>query len=166
MTQPNQQNLPKDKFLMLAVNLLHRHFIAPGRTEAKRLYREIQEGRTAALTTVRMEDQSTLSFKLVLDHSEFPGRLNFSAFRAGLSTLMGNIARTVQAEKEVTVFNMTDRPDSVLFGITGVVVEDGQPSVMALGADTGGQVGAVTLQLMYLDPKQFASSASAAGGTA
>jgi hypothetical protein len=155
MSQLAQQNIPKDKFLIIAINLLHRYFIAAGRTPAKRLFREIHEGLTVPLTAVRMEDDSTVSFKLCMDHSEYVGQLNFSAFRGGLGVLLGNTSRALQSKQEVTVFNMDQRPGSVLFGVTGVSVADGRPSVMALGADVDGQPGTVTLRLMYLDPAQF-----------
>jgi hypothetical protein len=170
MPSIGQQSIPKDKFLMLSINLLHRQFIALGRTEAKRLYREIQEGRTAPLSTVKMEDNSTVRFQLTLDGSEYPGKLNFSAFRASLSLLLGNVSRALQEGRDVAVFSMKERPESVLFGITAVTVEDSQPSVMALGADLENKAGAIILRLMYLDPAQFAraqtATAAAEAGTA
>lgn len=156
MSQPAKQTIPKEKFLVIAVNLLHRQFIAAGRAQAKRLYREIREGKLVPLTTVKMEDDSTVRFRLSLDHSEFGGHLNFGAFRGGLSVLLGNLARALQDQRDITVFNVQQRPESVLFGITGVTMEGDRTSVMVLGADTHGQAGVVTLRLMYLDPAQFA----------
>lgn len=149
------QSIPKDKFLYIAINLLHRQFIAAGRTQAKRAYNMVREGKVVAITAVKMEDDSTVRFMLSLDHSEFKGHLNFGAFRAGLSTLLGNISRALQDKREVTVFNMEQRPGALLFGVTGVTVEKDQPCVMVLGADLEGQPGTVTLRLMYLDPDQF-----------
>ncbi|MEE4145981.1 MAG: hypothetical protein V2I26_14345 [Halieaceae bacterium] len=156
MSQPAQQTIPKEKFLVLAVNLLHRYFIAGGRAQAKRLYREIREGKLVPLTSVKMEDDSTVRFSLSLDHSEFGGHLNFGAFRGGLSVLLGNLARALQDRQDITVFSVEQRQESVLFGITGVTVDGDRTSVMVLGADTQGQAGFVTLRLMYLDPAQFA----------
>lgn len=156
MSQPSQQTIPKEKFLVIAVNLLHRHFIAAGRAQAKRLYREIREGKPVALTTVKMEDDSTVRFRLSLDHSEFGGHLNFGAFRGGLSVLLGNLARALQDKRDITVFSVEQRQQSLLFGITAVTVDAGRTSVMVLGADPEGQVGVITLRLMYLDPAQFA----------
>jgi len=150
-----RQTIPTDKFLLIAMNLLHRHFIGAGRTQAKRLYRELREGRTVPITRVIMEDESTVRFRLSLDHSEFAGDLNFSAFRGGLSVLLANIARALQDKREVTLFSAEQRTDSLLFGITGMTVEDDRPNVLALGADTREQAGAITLKLMYLDPAQF-----------
>ena len=70
--------------------------------------------------------------------------------------LLGNLARALQDQRDITVFNVQQRPESVLFGITGVTMEGDRTSVMVLGADTHGQAGVVTLRLMYLDPAQFA----------
>jgi len=156
MPQTTPKSIPKDQFLVIAINLLHRHFIAAGRTAAKRLYRDVFEGRTVPITTVKMEDASTVAFRLSLDHSEFAGHLNFGAFRGGLSVLLGNISGALQDKREVTVFSVEQRPGSVLFGVTGVTVDGERTSVMVLGADTGEQAGLVTLRLMYLDPAQFA----------
>ena len=148
------QSIPTNQFLTIAINLLHRHFIASSRTQSKRLYRDVQEGRIVPLTAVKMEDESTLRFSLSLDHSEFAGHLNFGAFRGGLCVLLGNISRALQHKDKVTVFSQ-EKAGSVLFGVTGVTVEGGRTSVMVLGADVEGQAGAVTLRLMYLDPAQF-----------
>ena len=163
MANSVQQGISKDKFLVIAINLLHRHFIACGRTMAKRLFQEIQKGRTVPITTVTMEDESTVRFQLSLDHSEVKGPLNFGAFRAGVSVLVGNISQALKEEREVTVFNREQRPESMLFGITGVTLEDNAPRVLALGADVTGQGGPITLQLMYLDPAQLNQRDDAAG---
>lgn len=53
---------------------------------------------------------------------------------------------------------MQHREQSVMFGVTGVTVEQGQPNVLVLGADTSGPPGNVLLRLMYLDHRQFAAA--------
>jgi hypothetical protein len=155
MAQNPPQSIPRDKFLMIAINLLHQQFLGATRTQSKQGYRELESGSTLGITTVKMEDESTLRFSVELDHSEFQGQLNFGAFKASLSNLLGNLARVLQEKKEVTVFSVEGGPDSVLFGITGVTVQDSRPNVMVLGSQLGGEAGAVTLRLMYLHPDQF-----------
>jgi hypothetical protein len=155
MAQNSQHTIPTDKFLTIAVNLLHRQFIDTTRTQAKQVYREIETGRAQGMTTVKMEDESTVRFSVALDSSEFQGQLNFGAFKASLSTLLGNLVRALQEKTEVTVFSIEGSSDSVLFGITGVTVADERPNVMVLGSDVGQEVGAMTLRLMYLNPEQF-----------
>ena len=151
-----QQTIPTDKFLLIAVNLLHQQFVGAARTQAKRVYRELETGRLLRMTTVKMEDESTLRFSMVLDHSEFQGKLNFGAFKASVSILLGNLVKALQEKKEITIFNVEGSPNSVLFGITGIIMEGEQPNVMVLGSDVGEEAGAVTLRMMYLNPDQFA----------
>jgi hypothetical protein len=155
MAGNSPQNIPKDKFLLIAVNLLHRQFVSAGRTQAKRVYRDLEEGRVLPITTVKMEDESTVRFSVSLDHSEFRGKLNFSAFRASLSILISNLARAVQEKQNIPVFSVENNPDSVLFGITGITIEQEQANVLLLGTNVQGGAGAVTLRLMYFDPEQF-----------
>lgn len=161
MSQTSSGTMPTDKFLKIALNLLHRQFIAGGRTEAKQLYRRLLEGDTTHITTVEMEDRSRVPYGLAMDCSEFEGKLNYGAFRASLVTLLGNISRVLEEGREVTVFNRDQRPDSLLFGITGVTMEQDKPNVLVLGADVGGRKPAVILRLMYLDPRQFQEQESA-----
>jgi hypothetical protein len=166
MAQIPQQNIPTDKFLIIAVNLLHQQFVAAGRTQAKRVYRELEAGRILDMTRVKMEDESILQFSVGLDHSEFQGKLNFGGFKASLSTLLGNLARALQQKAEVTVFSVQGNSNSVLFGITGATVEDNRANVMVLGCDVGDEVGAVTLRLMYLNPDQFTRQSAEDGADA
>lgn len=165
MAHNPQQTIPTEKFLLIAVNLLHRQFVAATRTQAKQVYREIESGRILGMTTVKMEDESTVRFSVALDHSEFRGQLNFGAFKASVSTLLGNLAKAVQQKKDVTVFSMEGGANSVLFGITGVTVERDLANVMVLGTDVSDQPGLVTLRLMYLNPEQFARQDGQATGT-
>ena len=164
MSQPGDQTIPKEKFLLIAMNLLHREFIAATRTDAKNLFKEILDGRTVPITKVQMEDNSRVKFSLALDYSEYQGRLNYGAFRAGLATLLGNISQALQEDRDVAVFNPEQRPASMLFGITGVTVEDDKPRVLVLGADVGSGGPAVTLRLMYLDHHQFIDQDASATG--
>ncbi len=155
MPQYKNQSMPREKFLMMAVNLLHRAFVESTRTEAKNTYREIAEGRAVHLTTVQMEDGSTSRFGIRLDQSEYRGKLNYGAFRASLATLINNIGQALKDQREVNVFNAQDNPDTLLFGVTSVTLEDDIPNVMVLGAELGSRTGESTLNLMYLDPSQF-----------
>ena len=155
MSQFQTQSIPQDKFLRMAVNLLHKTFVESARTDAKNAFREIADGRAAHLTTVRMEDGSTSRFNLRFDHSEYRGKLNYGAFRASLATLIGNISQALQDEREINVFNANADPNTMIFGVTAVTVEEDTPNVMVLGAELGNRAGESTLSLLYLDPSQF-----------
>jgi hypothetical protein len=161
MAQLQTQSIPREKFLLMAINLLHKAFIESARTDAKNVYKDISAGKAIHLTTVKMEDDSTVRFNLSMDHSEFRGKLNYGAFRASLATLIANITEALREEKEFPVFNADESDGNMIFGITAVTVEEEKPNVMVLGADVGGQGAATMLRLMYLDPEQFAARETA-----
>lgn len=155
MAQHQTQSIPREKFLLMSVNLLHKVFHEASRTEAKRVYREISEGRPVHLTKVQMEDRSTVRFDLSLDHSEYRGRLNFGNFRNSLMVLIAQLTQALRDERNITVFTADNDPDVMIFGVTGVTWQDGEPSVLVLGADAGEGQPSVMLKLMYLDHSQF-----------
>jgi hypothetical protein len=157
MAQFQTQSFPREKFLLMSANLLHKALVEAARTDAKNIYKEIAGGKAIHLTTVQMEDKSTLRVSLSLDHSEFRGKLNYGAFRASLATLIANITQTLRDEKEFPVFNADGDTAAMIFGITALTVEEELPNVMVLGSELGSQAGATRLRLMYLDPQQFSS---------
>lgn len=165
MAKTKAHSLPRDQFLTVAVNLLHKVFIEAGRTDAKNLYRALAEGKRVALTNLKMEDGSSVRFDLNLDHSEFDGSLNYGAFRASLRALLGNLAHALQEEKEIQTFTADGGKTQTIFGVTGVTVEEDTPAVMVLAADSSDSQPAVLLQLMYLDHTQFAEAPAKASET-
>lgn len=154
-----QKSLPTDKFLTVAVNLIHKALIEPSRTEAKSLYRDLEEKKTVPLTNLRMEDGSMVRFDLSLSHEHYQGRLNFTSFRTGLTMLLSSVAEAIKEPESLRSFANESSPGSVMFGITALTAEDGKPSVLVLGADSGRGGPNVELQLMYLDPSQFEQTA-------
>jgi hypothetical protein len=145
-----------DKFLTVAANLLHKALIEPSRVQAKGLFRQLQEGRCMPLTRLQLEDRSTVRFDLSLEHSAYVGRLTFGALRAGVSLLINNIGEGLRAGKTPPCYSSEHNPNLLLFGVTAVTVEDQKTSVLALGADLSRNEPVVELQLVYLDPSQFA----------
>jgi hypothetical protein len=159
MAQIQTQAIAQDKFLMLSVNLLHKALVEPTRTETKTLYKALSEGKAVPLATVQMEDKSNARFSLALEHSEFRGKLNYGAFRGSVTTLINNISQALTEEKELKVFNAQQEGGAMIFGVTALTVEDGEPNVMVLAAEPGTENELTKLQLMYLDPQQFAAAA-------
>jgi hypothetical protein len=156
MAQSQIQSMPQDKFLLVAVNLLHKAFIEATRTEAKALYRQLASDKVVNLTKVQLVDKSTAAFQLSLAHSEFQGGINFGAFRASVKTLVGNIAQALREERELKVFNALNDGGARIFGVTAVTLEANRRNVMVLAVDSGKTGDTTVLQLMYLDPTQFA----------
>jgi len=155
MASFESQTIARDKFLLIAVNLLHRALVAPTRTRCKRAYRELAAGRAVALPAVEMEDRSTARFAVALDSSEFRGRLNFGAFRASLEPLVTNLARALREHREIPVFDAQSPGGGSIFGVTGATDVTGEVNVLVLGTGAARPDGVMMLRLMYLNPSQF-----------
>ena len=158
MSQLQQQSLSRKSFLTVANNILFKAVLDAARTDAKNLFKAVEEGKRVALMTVRMENNADVRFELSLDCSEFRGRLNYGSFRSSLGILVASISQHLEADKEVPVFT-EQAGNSMLFGVTGPTEEDGEVNVLMLAADVS-RVGAVHLRLQYMDPEQFQAPAS------
>jgi len=158
MAQHQTQTIPREKFLLMSVNLLHKAFLETTRTNAKNVYKEMAEGKIVHLTNVQMEDRSTVRFDLALDHTEYRGKLNFASFRNSLTVLIAQLTEALRAKKNITVFTADNDPNVMIFGVTGVTMQDGKPSVLVLAADAGSDQASVMLKLLYLDHSQFGES--------
>lgn len=158
MATTQTKSLPTDQFLNMAINLLHKAFIEQNRTEAKKLFRAVAEGRIVPLTNVQMEDKSVVRFDIGLEHSEYRGKLNFGAFRASLSTTLANLVKAIQGGHKITTFSAENNANSLIFGITGVTMENDIPAVMVISVQVSERGAAVMLRPMYLNYEQFLES--------
>ena len=158
MAQYQTQSIPRERFLIIAINLLHQSLVDAARTDAKNAFKVLAEGKVMPLTNVRMADQSIVRFDVQLDDSEFVSNLNFGAFKTSLALLISNLSQALEAEKSIPAFNAENSPAMMMFGITAVTYENNQPNVMVLGSDSSSGEASVKLKLMYLDPNQFAEA--------
>ena len=163
MSQTQTQSIPRDQFLRMAANLLHKTLLEVPRTQAKNTFKELSQGRPFHLATVKMEDESTVRFSVNLDHSEFRGKLNFGAFRTSLGLLVSNLGQALIDNKEFTVFSEKTNPDVMIFGVTAVTREADNTNVMVLGTDISDGQPSVLLRLLYLDESQFIEPKTAGG---
>ena len=158
MASTQSQSIPRDQFLTMAINLLHRAFIDASRTDAKNLYKSVAEGKVVPLTRVEMEHKSVVRFDVALDHSDYDGTLNFGAFKTSLATLLSNLVNAMQGGDKIPSFTAQDNERSQIIGITGVTVDKDVPAVMVLSVVTSDSDAAVLLRPMYLDYQQFLRS--------
>ena len=154
------QTIPRDQFLTMATNLLHRSLLEAPRTDAKNLYRTMTKGEAVHITTVEMQDKSRVRFDVALDHTEFKGSVNFSAFRSSLALLVANLVKVLTEKTEITVFSAENDPNVMIFGVTAVTEEQGEANIMVLGADSSEGQPSVLLRLMYIDHSQFGDQTS------
>jgi hypothetical protein len=160
MSQLDQQNLSRESFLTMAGNILFKSLLELPRTQAKQVFRKVDEGGRIALITVRMENDADVRFDLSLDSSEFRGRLNYGAFRASVATLVASISQQLKDGVEVPVFS-EQSSGTLLFGVPAPTEEAGEVNVLMLAADLSG-AGSVHLKLQYMDPDQFRAPADTA----
>jgi hypothetical protein len=151
-------SLSQNQFVLVAANLIHRFLIEPGRVDAKKRFRDLEGGQLLALQTVEMEDKSRAQFGLSLDHSEYRGKLNYSAFRSSLEILLVNLSEALKAEKDVASFDSQEDGAAKIFAVTGPTVDAEQVNVLVLGMEPDSTGQATVLKLMYLDPAQFEES--------
>ncbi len=160
MSRFQSSQMSRERFLRISVNLLFKTFIEASRTEAKKLFREIEDGTRVALTEVVMEDGGRVRFDVSLNTELHRGTLNWGGFRRGLLELLQLADKTLNEERKITVFSGKEDPNQMIFGILGTTVEGEHANVLALGANSSA-AGAVELRLMYLDYSQFADAAAA-----
>jgi len=154
-------SMPQERFLRIATNLIYKSFLEASRDEAKKLFRDIEEGKRMPLVRVQMEDDSEVRFDVTLDNSLYDGRLNFTGFRNSLTVLVKNLHDTLENDEQaLKVFRDNDNPNNMMFGVLGITEEEGRVNVLALGADTSPNAeAAIHLQLMFLDKDQFRQQA-------
>ena len=164
LTMQKTKDLNPTQFATIAANLLNQGLLEAGRTAAKRIFRELEEGRRVTLTKLKMEDGGLTRIDLSLDYQAFQGSINYSAFRDGVLALVARLSDTIREGKGVQVFQAIDdnqQPvpaesfNTRLFAVGGLTVHDGTPNVLMLGVQPSRDQPVVTLQLMYVDPNQF-----------
>jgi|SaaInl0LU_22_DNA_1037365.scaffolds.fasta_scaffold01245_8 hypothetical protein len=151
------------QFATIAANLLNQGLLESGRTTAKRMFRELEAGRTVTLTKLRMEDDGLTRIDLRLDKDAFQGTMNYSAFRDGVLSLIASLSDTLREKSSIGVLypivdgqSVTDDYDNLkMFDVGGLTVHGETPNVLMLGVLTSADQPLVTLNLMYVDPEQF-----------
>lgn len=152
------KSLPPDQFLTISANLLNNKLLKAGRTEAKRVFRDIQDGKVVPITYLEMQDKSLVRFDLSLDHTHYKGQLNFTSFRTSLALFLSNAKDTLETADGLRIYQDQDNPRSIMFGVLAVTAEDEEPSILGLCADSSGSEAAIHLKLLYLDTVQFQGS--------
>ena len=160
----NEHTLTEEQLATISANILHQTLIEVSRTVGKRLFRELESGTRIAVTQLRMDDGSEVRMDLKLDCSEFRGALNFSLFRDSVLALLSRLSDTLRDEESaLPVMRLMDEAgqstsERRLFGVPGVIVLDGVPNMLMMGATPSPREPVILIELMYIDPEQFAQS--------
>lgn len=160
----NERTLTDEQFATISANVIHQSLIEVSRTVGKRIFRELEVGKRIAVTQLRMEDESEVRLDVTLDHSEFRGALNFSIFRDSVLALLARLGDTLRDEDtSLPVMRMMDDTGEAsserrLFGVPGLIVVDDVANMLMMGATPSVSEPVVLIELMYIDPEQFAQS--------
>ncbi|MEE4108388.1 MAG: hypothetical protein V2I24_03515 [Halieaceae bacterium] len=149
------KSLPPDQFLTISANLLNNKLLQAGRTEAKRVFRDIQDGKVVPITYLEMQDKSLVRFDLSLDYTHYRGHLNFTSFRTSLALWLHNAKETLEKPDGLRIYQDQNNPRSIMFGVLAITAEGDEPSILGLCADSSGSEAAIHLKLLYLDTVQF-----------
>jgi hypothetical protein len=155
------QNISQEKLLAIAANILDKAFFDSSRVLAKRRFHALEKGDRVFLVNVAMEDRSELSVDVRLDRREARGQYNFTAFRDLVGQLLLAVSQTLKAKQAPPVFSSADgrRWNYLIPAIQRGVERD---DMLIMGLD-GRRPGALTIELMFIDPSQFQSQATSAG---
>ena len=160
----NEYTLTEHQLATISANILHQTLIEVSRTVGKRLFRELESGTRIAVTQLPMEDGSEVRVDLKLDCSEFRGALNFSLFRDSVLALLSRLSDILRdAESALPVMRLMDEAGQTtserrLFAVPGVIVLDDVPNMLMMGATPSPSEPVILIELMYIDPDQFAQS--------
>ena len=167
----DKHTLTDEQFATISVNILHQALIEVSRTVGKRIFRELEAGTRVSLTQLRMQDESQVRLDLTLDHTEFRGALNFSLFRDSVLALISQISETLKNEEvSLPTLRMMDESGQTtserrLYGVPGVIAVEGVVNMLMMGATPSPSEPVVLIELMYINPEQFAQSDASAASS-
>lgn len=153
MSRYSSNNMSPEQFLTLAANCLYQTFFENQRVDAKRMFKELAKGQRVAMIRVNMEDDSQLDLYLRMDNDAYQGKQSFSAFREQLALLLTRIRERFEREEDANLYG-GENTQQQLFNIPAVVTEGDNVNVLVLGFEPA-NLGAMTLNLVYLEPDQF-----------
>jgi hypothetical protein len=153
MAETGSVTLDTPRYVTAAVNLLHAAFIKAPRAQAKRHFARVHGGGTLDLARLKLEGRGDVLFRVVLDHSEYRGKIGFAPFRKQLEQLIGRLAERVRLKLDIAVYT-SEATGELLFNVPSITKNEGTINVLMLGVGKP-EPGITTLRLQFLDPEQF-----------
>ena len=158
MAETSSHTLKNKEVVAVICNMMKMVFFDNTRVNAKRTFRDAEEGKTLRLPALKMQDQSEVPIRLKMDVSKFNGSLSFSYFRNHLGALLNRIAQQMEKD-EVPILVAEDRQQRIVNLPVGHEA-NGQVNVMAVGFNSGKD--GLQINLMFLEPSQFQRKVKAA----
>ena len=153
MSEKQTVDLNLVELVNLAANILNQLFIKAPKQKAKPVFKDIKQGKSFALGSVKIQDTLQSSLQLALDYSEFRGPgFNFDVFETALRGILQQISQKFQAKADLNI--MTSEQGSVLIHLPGMIQMNDQLNVMVMAFDLG-TMETITIKLMFVDPSQY-----------
>lgn len=140
----------------MGANLLVAAFIKQKPENAKKLFKELKQGRQVSAGQLSAEQSNfKLPVKLELDRSEFRGQFNFPNFKVCLESLIHQFQIKVRQDKELKQLGTltNEATGGVLFKIAGPAQIDEDINVLMMAIEPGKDE--LLVRLMFMDPEQF-----------
>jgi hypothetical protein len=160
MSLYRNHSIAPEQLLTLATNVLQQAFFRGPRLEAKRRYQFLDSGRTIFLLKLRLEDGSELEVNLRLDRSEQRSKLNFSAFRQLVGRLVVECVERLNKKQPLNLFANAEQQRTVFLIPAAHQQADDVVDMLVLAVELS-QPGTLLLELMFIDPGQFAQQGAA-----
>lgn len=166
--QSNQKNITLNlvQILDLGCGLLQQIFLKQAEDKAKAFFKELKSGKSIPIGEITLTNPSaeapklpSLPLSLQLDHSEFKGPgFSFPAYKTALSLMIGQIAKTVRAKKDLNILT-NEETGTMLVHQPGVIQIGEQLNVMLLTIESAPKNG-IRLKLIFVDPEQYKTKAA------
>jgi hypothetical protein len=147
-------NLNIDQLLAMALNGLDQYFFKAHKEKARKLYKELVDGKTTDFVSITFkgaEDQP-VKLKLQLDYSEYKGHLTFHTFKLALEQMMKNIGGKLRAKKDLNIFT-SEETGEIIVHLPGLIQDRDNINVLVLGISPS--KSAAIIKLQFLDSDQF-----------
>ena len=158
MSNSSSLKLSNNEVAAVMGNLLKLAFFENTRTNAKRSYRELEDGKKLRLPALTVAEDSRVEVTLTMDMSERRGKLAFSSFKQHLAAVLERMAIEMQ-DNDVPMLASDDGMQRVI-NLPIAHKTGGHINVLALGFHL--QQAELEINLLFLDPAQFASQGASA----
>lgn len=159
MSDVSPQSLSGNEMVSVLGNFLKLVFFDNSRNNAKRCYRDLEEGKRVRLPSLTLADNSRTEVTLSMDISERRGKLAFSTFKKQMAAVLSRIAKEMEAGNDVPLLATADGMQRVV-NLPVAFKEGDHTNVLAAGFHL--KTGELELKLMYLDPSQFSAQGASA----
>ncbi len=156
MSKQKSFDIDSRKLFNLGANLLIAGFMQQKPEEAKKLYKDLKQGKLVPSGHLTSEKTGLkLPIKLQLDRSEFRGQFNFPNFEAALKIMLQKFENEARRDPELKdLRTLTNQENGgVLFNIPcGMQIGDDLNVIMMA---TEPLDNSLVVKLMFMDPDQF-----------